>query len=370
MRTLVIEALSLNYGKYYGFQEYLLNILRYFKKHRLDIQADRVVIACKNVDRKVFEAFAPELEIQALLVKNTLHRYYVLNTLGKRMNLDKDDIILFTNNYSALTRQCKHILVIHDLLYLRKEYMPNRAFRLQRNLFVPRSVKIADKVIAISKWVKQDIEEQFNVKAPNKVIAIYNYFDFNKFYKGEPSQKIIDLCKGRDYFLVVCSGAVHKNTVTTLKAYDEYIRRGGTKDLLVIGGLDDYLLDIISEFDISVRNHILSCCHVSNSDLCHIYQHASAYISATLFEGLGMPIVEALFFGIPCIVSDIPVIKEVTLGHASFFYPLDYEALCTLMEQATIPHQRTETMYIKDIYSTDNTVKRYICDVINPLFQK
>lgn len=365
--TLVIEALSLNYGRLFGFQEYLFNILEYFKINRKRINAKRIIVVCKECDRFAFNSFVPEMDIVSFDTKNIVHRYYILNTLHKLLHLSKDDVILFTNNYSALTKHCKYVTVVHDLLYLRKKYISNWAFRIQRKIFVPRSVKIADKVISISKWVKQDVEEQFGVEEKNKVIAIYNYFDFEKFCRDKPNLKIIELCKGRDFFLVVCSTAAHKNTITILKAYKKYIEQGGTKDLLVLGGIGGFLNDFVSKLKYQIREKIISISGISNADLGYLYQHASAYISATLFEGLGMPIVEAMFFGIPCHVSDIPIVREVTNGMASYFPPTDVDALLSLMSNPAVKANPYSTTIIKQMYSAENTVKRYIDDVLNPL---
>lgn len=361
--TVVIEALSLNYGKAFGFQEYLLNILKYFKKERQQIAAERVVIVCKKSDEQVFMAFKPELEVVSIDCKSTLHRYWVLNTLGRRLHLNKDDIILYTNNYSALTRQCRHILVIHDLLYLRKAYMPSRAFRIQRSLFVPRSVKIADKVIAISKWVKSDIEESFHVKDKSKVVAIYNYFDFDKFCRGQVTEKIKSVCKAGNYFLIVCSQAYHKNTITTLKAYNSYAAQGGTKRLIALGSVGCELQTYVNSLSEQVRNNIICLKGISNTDLAYLYQHASAYISSTLFEGLGMPIVEAMYFGLPCIVSDIPVVREVTQGKAEYFPAMDADALCRLMSEYKQAHSEIRTQAMQEMYDVKNTVHRYVEEI-------
>lgn len=358
-KKLVIEALSLNYGKAFGFQEYLFNLLRYIKQHRNDVNVGKIILACKECDKHAFECFQPEIDIKAFKIKNTLHKYFILNTLYWKMGLFKEDVILFTNNYSSMMKKCKYLLVIHDLLYLRKEYMPNIAFRIQRSVFVPHSVRIADYVIGISEWVKKDIIDSFNIKSKEKVVAIYNFFDFEKF-KKEPDSAIIDSVDGKNYFLVVCSSDVHKNTVTTLQAYKKYVENGGDKDLVIIGRLSNKLSLFVESLEKHIKSKIINLNGISNGSLRYLYQNASAYISATLFEGLGMPIVEAMYFGLPCIVSDIEVVKEVTAGRAMYFNALDVDELANCMKLVDTHKRLQQIGIIEDMYSEKNTVRKYV----------
>lgn len=361
MGKLIIEALSLNYGKLFGFQEYLLNLLKFFKENRSEIKAEEVVIVCKDIDQPVFDIFYPEMKIVSFHIKCRLHRYLILNTLRLRLSLKDNDVILFTNNYSALTRQCKHLLVIHDLLYLRKNYAPNNFFCWQRAMFVPRSVKIADSIISISHWVKEDIIKNYHVN-PEKIVPIYNYFDFSRFDRDDPSESIKELCNGIEYFLVVCSNAKHKNTITVLRAFYEYRKRGGNKSLLVLGRFTSDLFTYISSLPDDISNNIFNINNISNDDLGYVYRHAFCYISASLFEGLGMPIVEAMYFGMTCIVSDIPVIREVTDGMATYFPPMDVQtlSLCMLKATSNKVRGREQTNVILNKYSKKNTSAQYI----------
>lgn len=368
MSKLIIEALSLNYGKLFGYQEYLFNLLRYFKQHRSEIQADSITIACKKSDENVFNIFLPEINIVGFETRNKLHRYYILNTLSKRLSLCKDDVILFTNNYSALTKHCQYILVIHDLLYLRKKYMPNKAFRLQRKLFVPRSANIADKIISISKWVKTDIVDNFGIDA-NKIVPIYNFFNFSKFYEGTPTTEIRQLADGKSFFLVICSNAIHKNNITILKAFNEYRMQGGDKELIVLGTFATDLQMFIDNMPGNVKRNIHNINGISNTDLGYLYQNAYAYISASLFEGLGMPVVEAMFFGLPCIVSNIPVLREVTEELATYFNPLDYKSLAKEMLNVKKDTQKgiQQKTVMENKFNEANTSGRYI-ELFNSMF--
>lgn len=366
---LIIEALSLNYNRYFGFQEYLFNLLTYIKQHRQEVKVEKIIILCKKKDISAFITFEPEFELQSFDVHNSLERYVLLNMLGSKMNLQPNDILLFTNNYSSFRKKCYHILVIHDLLYLRRKYAPNFFFRLQRALFVSKSAKIANKVISISKWVKDDIIENLAVD-PSKVVAIYNNFNFDKFEAGKTTDKIRNFCEKKEYFLVVCANAVHKNTITTLSAFERYREMGGNKSLVVLGKLSKDQQMVVDRMSCQVKQSVFNISNISNVDLGYLYKKAFAYISATLFEGLGMPIVEAMYFGLPCIVSDIPVIREVTDNLAIYFNPLEVNQLvdCMLSVKQSLMQSQAQKIAMLNKYNGKNTIGKYV-ELINEIVQ-
>lgn len=362
--NLIIEILSFDYGKAFGYQEYIFNLLNYFKEHRNDINYKHVLIICKHQDINFFLKYKPELDIQSFKINNAIEKYITLNTLSFKLKLSSQDCILFTNNYSSLIKRCKHVLVIHDLLYLRPNYMPNKLFRIQRHLFIPRSIYLADKVIGITNWVKEDIVTQFKIRESNKVTAIYNYFNFKKYNIEQASQEVKDYCYNNRYFLVVSSNARHKNLDKILDAFNIFCSNNQTIKLLFIGKITGYVKEKYNTLSTQVQNRISNMYNISNADLGYLYIHANAFISATLFEGLGMPIVEALYFNTPALVSNIDVVKEVTLGKAEYFAPNDINSLANLMQSKVQSVRLNTSNDIKRIYSTQNTVAKYI-DLLN-----
>lgn len=87
------------------------------------------------------------------------------------------------------------------------------------------------------------------------------------------------------------------------------------------------------------------------------------FVSASLYEGLGMPVVEALYFGLPTLLSDISIHHEVSMDMAQYFPSLSYEVLSELfVENAT--HRKNNDTVLKStlikLYDKDNTSMRYI----------
>ena len=120
----------------------------------------------------------------------------------------------------------------------------------------------------------------------------------------------------------------------------------------------------------SVKSRITMCDKISNGLLAGLYQRAKAYISASLFEGLGMPIVEAMYFNLPVILSDYPVFHEVSFDSGIYFDPLNEKDLSEKMFY--IQDHSFHTSFqgqVMDTYSERSTSQRYI-DLFNDMYNK
>lgn len=357
-RRLFIELLSIESGKSYGFQEFSFNLLDYLSKHIEDFLVDEVHLIIKNEEIELFETYSSRFNIVGYSYKNILQRYYIQNMLPIWMKMSKNDVILTPDNYSGLFKKCHSVITIHDLLFKRVEWLPKPLMRYQRELYIPVSIKHADKIIAISSFTAQDIEYYYPKISKGKVSVIRNYFNFNK-YESKPINTI------GNYILAVSSNEYHKNLVTLIKAYAEYCEMGGPLDFYLVGKLSDDSVagkeySLLTE---SIKKRIHFNVNITNDQLGKLYQNAAFYVSASLFEGLGMPIVEAMYFNLPVLISDDMVFREVSLGMGEYFNPLDSHELAYKMIKLDFS-KRDYSEKIIEAYSEKHTSAKYI-DVIN-----
>ena len=367
---LVIEALFLRAKGNYGYREYFLNILNYLIEHSEELHYSQVIIATGERAIEVLPEKLPDnFYVDTVKVEKPYQTYWQLNRLAKRFNLNRNDVIMFTSDMTALVKSCKHLMVIHDWLYLRKNLAPNWLFRLQRSIFVPRSAKLADKIITISQWVKDDVIEHSSLNQ-EKIVPIYNYLDYNKYKTGVVSDYYKDFCEKNGYFLAVSASGRHKNLPTVLLAYKQYLEKdksGVPKKLVLVGSFSGESKDVFDNQNDEFKKNVYQLKNVSNRDLGYLYENASAFISATLFEGFGMPIAEAMYFGIPVVVSDIPVVREITGNKAVYFNPMDCEKLSEIMlniDSTVIDSDGKEI--VARLFSKENTVAQYL-KVINSM---
>ena len=359
-RRLIIDLFALHKNKGYGFQQYILNLLDFFYTHRNIIIYDRVVLVCKDTETVILSKYTDKFEVIDFHTYNYLHRLWLQTIMPFRLNLTKDDLLLYPANTSGLIKRSPSLLVIHDLLFKRKAWLPDTLMRWQREILIPISIRNADKIVAISEFTKHDIE-QFYPKSRGKVEIIYNPFNFRK-YEGDKNAEL-----GCNYFLAISTNVDYKNQKTILKAFENYCKNGGDKSLVLIGrineGSEAHQLYIgLSE---DVKGKIIWRSNISNEELGALYRSASCFISASKFEGLGMPVVEAMSFGLPVLLSDIPPHREVSLDKGEYFEPEDAEGLCAKMLNMSF-EKKHYSEEVRDLFSDGNTAARYV-ELINSM---
>lgn len=363
---LIIDIIDFKHGRAYGYEEYLLNLLHHIACHRHELLVDDVVLACQTSQYEYLKCeFKDAFNYFTLKGCSYFKCFYNSYRLPRLLGLSVEDVILYTGNYMPLWgRKCRKVLVIHDLLFKHPEFCSSSLyfllFRLQRYIYVPVSLRKADKVIAISDFTKKEIMRYYD-KDSDKIVTIYNYFNFNKY---DDQEKLTINPIGKPYFLSICSGAKHKNHETMLRAFNEYSITNKTDNFVIVGSLYPTAQEYFESLSLGVRNRIVILSHISNADICYLYRNAKGYIAASLFEGLGMPVVEALYFNLPTYLSDTDIHREVSFNKAYYFSPADWKSLAELLQNNTVPANLKEL--IESRYSENNTSSRYI-SVINAL---
>lgn len=367
MPKLAIDLLVFERGKTYGFEEYILNLLSDFKRFRSSLKISDIILVIRDTQETFFrEYFSNTYNLKVLSCNSLKDRLLLSKMIPELLGLQKTDIILYPANSMPLSgKKTKALLVIHDLLYRHGDFFKNDLhsllFRVHRYLYVPRSLRQADKVIAISNFTKDEIIQSYGTSS-SKISVIYNYFNFDKYDNDEKTIEDID---GK-YILTICSGAKHKNHITLLEGFSRFYSSHKDYKMVFVGGLPPHAQRYLNSLDDSVRNNVVLLKHLSNSDMKYVYENASMYVSASLYEGLGMPVVEALRFGLPTILSNIQIHHEVSLNNATFFDALSPDSLCKSLEQNRDRERKIDLSFnnlLEDMYNTEHTSMRYIMEI-------
>jgi glycosyltransferase involved in cell wall biosynthesis len=208
------------------------------------------------------------------------------------------------------------ITYIHDLAF--KYYPETFSYFFQKayNLFVPISAKKSLKVITVSNYVKKDIENSFNIKDIEVVYcAQSNHFE-NLNLKRE---KII---------LAVSSLDPRKNFNRIINAYQQL----DTDYKLYFVGAKSKSFSEINVNKESSNENIIFTGYLNDNDLIKLYNRASIFIYASLFEGFGMPPLEAQACGCPCLVSNKTSLPEVYLDSVEYCEPTSIESIKNKLE--------------------------------------
>jgi len=241
------------------------------------------------------------------------------------------DSTLFTNYFTPpVCNSRRTVTIIHDLFHHHfPELVSSRKRGWLRHCHL-QTLRKADKVVTISQAVKQDVLDVYGSRHESRIQPIWNPIDMERF---ESEDLEVDFTEGRPYVLGVAVDRPSKNLATLVRAFHILHQRFPELLLVLCGELRSrdpkFREPVKSEFQrmpstielveqLKLGGRVKVTGFVTDSQLGALYRGASAFVMPSLFEGFGMPPIEAMALGVPTIVSGIPVLREVTLGMAEY----------------------------------------------------
>lgn len=221
----------------------------------------------------------------------------------------------------------KSVVTIHDLIFLRyPEYYP-LIDRLIYTFKFRHACRVADKIIATSEATKSDIVSFFGTD-PQKIEVVYQTCDpvFRiplDDTKKEHVRKKYDLPE--KFILNLGTIEKRKNALTLIKAY---LNENIEIPLLIAGKPTAYLAEINKYLEQNPAGDRIIFRHsIESADLPALYQSASLFVYPSVFEGFGIPILEAIYSGVPVITSTGSCFAETGGDAALYCDPYDIEQL-------------------------------------------
>ena len=239
---------------------------------------------------------------------------------------------------------CRAVVTIHDIIHLLyPEFLPNRLAFLYAQRMIRRSLHRGARIIAVSQNTKADLMDYFDVDG-RKIRVIYNGVedDFRRpvgAAERERWRRQLDL--PAEYLLFVGNPKPHKNLPNVLRAYARaQASHPFDAALVCVGarsGTDFKLRQLAEQLGIASRLRLVG--EVPQEALPAIYQGASLFLYPTLYEGFGLPVIEAMAAGVPVITSNGSALREIAEGYAHLVDPLDVAAMAAaivrcLLDQA------------------------------------
>jgi glycosyltransferase involved in cell wall biosynthesis len=255
------------------------------------------------------------------------------------------DLFHGTNFEVPLWKRRRTVLTIHDLsTLLYPETHRARAVRRAR-VRLPIAAKIAGAIIAPTAAVRQEVCERLKVK-PEKVTAIHEAprRSFSPM-TAEETVAIRKRLRVEDEFLLfVGTLEPRKNLLTMLRAFEEVITRTSARPQLVIAGGEGWLIDETLSFinSASLKDRLLLTGYLNDEDLRALYSSCRAFVYPSLYEGFGLPPLEAMACGAPVIASRIAALRETLAEAAILVEPLDVQTFSrTIIELLKDEKRRT-----------------------------
>ena len=198
--------------------------------------------------------------------------------------------------------------------------------RLYRKATVPRAATVADALVTISEFSKGEIVEVMGV-SPERIRTVYYGID-PLFRSGDPGDPI-DLPE--EYILFVGAMNPRKNVERLVRAFDLMKRRTDLPHELVLIGPQNKT--VFRNLEIEATGDIVLPGFVSKEELKFAYDNASLFAYPSLYEGLGLPPIEAMACGTPVVSSNVTSLPEVVGDAGELVDPTDTEAITRGMER-------------------------------------
>jgi len=263
------------------------------------------------------------------------------------------------------------IVTMHDVIFLKNPELFPPFDRYSFRKKYTRSCRIADKIIAISKQTKCDLIEYMGIDA-RKIEVVYQGCNpiFKQLVSEEMRKNVLskyNLPSG--YMLIVCAIEKRKNHEIILKAM--HAGQIGIP-LVIVGRPSAYkkeLLQLISEYKLDEK--VIFLHDVETSELPAIYKSAALFVYPSLFEGFGIPILEALTSGVPVITSKGSCFEE-TGGKAARYIAHDdaeelADAICEITGNNTLAQQMITEGYLHAELFSDENIANSLMRVYNTI---
>jgi glycosyltransferase involved in cell wall biosynthesis len=226
---------------------------------------------------------------------------------------------------------------LFDAIPLSHPHWANPRLRFAKNIVLRKSAQCADRVLAISRAMVPQIVEFYDI--PEARIAVTPLGVEEAWFKAEPATRLAGIRRtygltGK-FFLFVGTLQPRKNVERILAAYARLPERVRDEYQMAIAGKAGWSA---SELVASLRaaatdGKVRWLARVPDSDLRALYQAASGFVFPSLYEGFGLPVLEAFASGIPVITSTVTSLPELAQGAALLVDPTDVDAIADAMER-------------------------------------
>ncbi len=251
----------------------------------------------------------------------------------------KNDVFWSPAHYMPRYIGSKSVVTIHDLAYeyFPDLFLPSDLYKLKN--WTRHAIGQADHILSVSLATKQDLVKLYSVSA-DKISVVHNGYDSEIFNTTQkPDKNILDSyhLTPNSYLLFLGTIQPRKNAIKLVQAF-HLLKQSGYRGKLVIAGQIGWLasetLEVIRSSP-EAKDIILTG-YISDTTRKALYTYADVYVLPSLYEGFGVPAIEAMGCGAPTAVSNNSSLPEVVGSAGVLFNPIDPEGIAqAIMEIKT-----------------------------------
>ena len=340
--TIGIDARKL---RDFGIGSYIRNLLEAMAL-RPEAVHFRFRVYTRRADRDIMPPLAANFEV----VEEDSPGYSFAELTRFALRLFRDRLDLFhATHYVLPPLRSRAVVTIHDIIHLLyPQFLPSPAALVYARVMIRRALRRADRIITVSYNSKRDLVDYFGI-VPARVDVIYNGVS-PRFRSDVPEDDRTRVAAKyglrRPYLLFLGGEKPHKNMQNVVRAFGEARRiRPDLPHVLALAGpmpRNSARIDaLIAALDLAAA--IARPGLIDEEDLPGLLSGADALLYPTLYEGFGLPVVEAMACGTPVLTSSTSALQEIAGGYSYLVDPLDVDAIARgILALATDPKVRAD----------------------------
>jgi glycosyltransferase involved in cell wall biosynthesis len=233
----------------------------------------------------------------------------------------KADVFVSCDGFCSLTTKVPQCLVIHDLAFLHFPAFIKRSHLRYYKKYTPKFLARAKTIATVSQFSKKDILSQYSPE-PGKIDVVYSAARniFHPLSEDEREGVKNKYTEGKEYF--VYAGAIHprKNLVNLLKAFSVFKKRQQSNFKLLLAGRLAWKYESFTQSlkTYKYRNDVIMTGYLEEGELTRVIGSAYALVYPSLWEGFGVPVLEAMHCDVPVITSANSAMQEIAQEGALF----------------------------------------------------
>jgi glycosyltransferase involved in cell wall biosynthesis len=347
----------------FGIGTYIRNLLRQLA--RIDHESEFVLL-CRPADSQTLGALGTNFRA----VVETSRNYTLAEQWAIPLALRREHVSLFHAPHYVLPPLigCRSVVTIHDCIHLMfPQYLPNRFAFAYAKASIRLAARRATRIMTVSESSKRDILRFVNVP-PEKIDVIYNSYD--ERFGIEPAEE--DVVRVRERYqlndeFVLYAGNVkpHKNLGRLIEAFHLVRKRGMNNLKLVMIGdeISKYSALRRAVHQYQLHKYVRFLGYLPEETLAVMYRLAGVFVFPSLYEGFGLPPLEAMASGTPVVTSNVSSLPEVAGDAAVLVDPYDPHAIAEGIYQVLSDEQLRRALRLKGVaragqFSWEQSVRR------------
>jgi len=293
-----------------------------------------------------------ELEHPKKIIKKIIpaKRFWTLIKLSLEMRKNPPDVLFVPSHVLPLIRPAYSVITIHDTAfkYLRKSYLPHQYFYLDWS--TKYAVKKAGKIIVPSQATKEDLIKLYNC-APDKIEVVYHgYKEPKKIDIKEVPESLKLFGFGENqfpYIFFVGRLESKKNLSNLIKAF-KIFSESKPEFRLVLAGKRGIGFERIFKTvkKLHLEEQVIMPGYIDETEKAYLYKNCSMFAFPSLYEGFGLPILEAFSFGKPVLTSHVSCLPEIAKDAACYVDPFDPEDIARGLDKIIIDKDYSKKLIV------------------------